>query len=109
MSAGSTVGAGSANASPARAIERVPGKPRAGRKRERRKGEPVRTYVASQPEADARDRGQLLDRLENLRNIVPVFAHELASARRQTAALRLENSRLLERIRELQRKHARRT
>lgn len=109
MSGGSTVGAGSASSSPARVIQRVPSKPRAGRRRERVKGEPIRRYVASQPEADADERNQLLDRLENLRTIVPVFARELASARPQTAAHRLEHSRLLERIRELQRKHARPT
>jgi hypothetical protein len=34
---------------------------------------------------------------------VPVFAEELASARRQAAGLRRENGRLLERIREMQR------
>ena len=45
----------------------------------------------------------VLDRLQNLRAIVPVFAQELASARRQAAELRRENNRLLQRIRELQR------
>lgn len=54
---------------------------------------------------ELRERGEreyLLDRLHNLRRIVPVFAEELASARRQSAALRVENRRLLERIRQLQ-------
>lgn len=49
------------------------------------------------------DREQLLDRLHNLRTIVPVFAQELASARRQAARLRLENDRLVEQVRQLQR------
>jgi hypothetical protein len=51
------------------------------------------------------DRDQLLDRLKSLRTIVPVFAQELASTRRQTAQLRLENGRLLEQVRQLQRQH----
>jgi hypothetical protein len=51
-----------------------------------------------------RDREHLQARLENLRTVVPVFAQELAVARRQAAALRLENRRLLERISELQRR-----
>jgi hypothetical protein len=116
MSAGSTASVESASARPARASQRIPRKKRAGpsserRNGERRKIEPIPTTVASRPDpdADAADRDHLLERLENLRTIVPVFAHELASARRQTAALRFENSRLLERIRELQRKHARPT
>ena len=55
------------------------------------------------PRVEASHRDALLDRLQHLRTIVPVFAQELASARRQTAALRLENRRLLQRIQELQR------
>lgn len=53
----------------------------------------------------ASDREQLLARLLNLRTIVPVFAKELASARRQAAGLRAENRRLLEQVRRLQRQH----
>ena len=49
------------------------------------------------------DRDHLLDRLHNLRMIVPVFAQELASARRQAAALRVENRKLRERVQQLQR------
>jgi hypothetical protein len=49
------------------------------------------------------DRDHLLDRLHNLRAIVPVFAQELASARRQAAALRIENRKLRERVQQLQR------
>ena len=53
------------------------------------------------------DRARLLARLQNLRTIVPVFAEELASARRQAARLRaarlrLENGRLVEQVRRLQ-------
>jgi hypothetical protein len=51
----------------------------------------------------ASERDYLLDRLQNLRAILPVFAQELASARRQTARLRLENASLTEQVRELQR------
>ena len=45
----------------------------------------------------------LLDRLHNLRVIVPVFAEELASARRQAACLRRENDLLIRQVQELQR------
>jgi hypothetical protein len=51
----------------------------------------------------ARDRDHLIDRLQHLRAIVPVFAQELASARRQAAQLRVENGRLLEEVCRLQR------
>lgn len=56
------------------------------------------------PERDAihADREQLLDRLHSLRSVLPVFAEELASARRQAARLRVENGRLLEQVCELQ-------
>ncbi len=47
------------------------------------------------------DRDHLLDRLAHLRGILPVFAQELASARRQAAALRVENRGLLEEVRRL--------
>jgi hypothetical protein len=53
--------------------------------------------------AHAIDRDHLLDRLHNLRMIVPVFAQELASARRQAATLRVENRKLRERVQQLQR------
>ena len=43
--------------------------------------------------------------LHNLRTILPVFAQELASARRQTVRLRADNARLLEQVRRLQRQH----
>jgi hypothetical protein len=55
------------------------------------------------PTADAVDRDHLLDRVQSLRTIVPVFAQELACARRQAAQLRVENRQLLEQVRQLQR------
>jgi hypothetical protein len=48
------------------------------------------------------EREHLLERLQNLRKILPVFATELASARRQAAQLRVENKRLVEHVRRLQ-------
>ncbi len=54
-------------------------------------------------ERDVRDRDHLINRLQHLRTIVPVFAQELASARRQAAQLRVENGRLLAEVRRLQR------
>jgi hypothetical protein len=68
----------------------------------------VATPAERGPEAasvePARDQAHLHERLENLRTIVPVFAREVAVARREVAALRLENERLLERIRDLHRR-----
>lgn len=52
------------------------------------------------------DREYLLNRLQSLRTIVPVFAKELASTRRQVAGLREENRGLVERLRQLERQHA---
>ncbi|HEV7941822.1 MAG TPA: hypothetical protein VGP17_03355 [Solirubrobacteraceae bacterium] len=49
------------------------------------------------------DRDQLLDRLQYLRGILSAFAQETASARRHAARLRVENRRLLEEVRRLQR------
>lgn len=51
----------------------------------------------------AREREHLLDRLQSLRAILPVFAQELASARRESARLRLQNRRLEGQVRQLQR------
>jgi predicted nuclease with TOPRIM domain len=53
----------------------------------------------------ARERAELLDRLQNLRAIVPVFAQELASERRQAARLRQENKSLTEQVRRLQKEY----
>jgi hypothetical protein len=52
------------------------------------------------------EREQLLDRLQQLRSILPVFAQELAGARRQAAALRLENRGLLAEVRRLRTQRA---
>jgi hypothetical protein len=51
-------------------------------------------------------RAEAIDRLEKLRSVVPVFAQELVSARRQSAQLRAENGWLLEQVRHLQRGRA---
>lgn len=57
--------------------------------------------------AEAIDREHLLNRLQHLRGILPIFAEELASARRQSAALRVENRGLLEEVRRLRRERER--
>ncbi|HXD53928.1 MAG TPA: hypothetical protein VN618_04165 [Solirubrobacteraceae bacterium] len=49
------------------------------------------------------ERDLLLDRLTNLRTILPVLAEELASSRRQLGQLRRENRRLRERLSHLER------
>src|SRR5580700_6571293 len=49
------------------------------------------------------DRDHLLKRLHHLRRILPVFAQELASSRRQAAALRVENHGLVDEVRRLRR------
>lgn len=49
----------------------------------------------------AREREQLIDKLQSLRRALPVLAQEMASARRQAAHLKLDNRRLSEQIREL--------
>jgi hypothetical protein len=59
--------------------------------------------VGLRPAGGAGDRDHLLDRLRHLRGILPVFAREPASARRRTAALRVENRGLLEEVRRLRR------
>lgn len=64
-------------------------------------GTPPGSSYPGQAEVIERDR--LLDRLAQLRKILPVFAEEMASARREAARLRAENSRLLEQVRQLQR------
>jgi hypothetical protein len=51
-------------------------------------------------------RAEAIDRLEQLRSVVPVFAQELVSARRQAAQLRAENGWLIEQVRQLQRGRA---
>ena len=49
------------------------------------------------------ERDQLLDHLQHLRTMLPAFAQEAASARRQAAQLRVENRRLLKEVHRLQR------
>jgi hypothetical protein len=51
----------------------------------------------------ASDRDHLLERLHHLRSILPVFAQELASSRRQAAALRVENRGLVDEVCRLRR------
>lgn len=48
------------------------------------------------------DQDQLFERLQNLRAILPVFATELADARRQAARLRVENRKLKEQLARVQ-------
>jgi len=55
---------------------------------------------------EASEREYLLERLRSLRAILPLLAEELAGARRQNAQLQLENGRLLEQMRELNRQRA---
>ncbi|HYM44628.1 MAG TPA: hypothetical protein VES65_00495 [Solirubrobacteraceae bacterium] len=64
-----------------------------------------RRPLLTAPDRGSLDREHLIDRLHQLRKLVPAFAEELAGARRQTAKLRLENRRLLDRVRRLQRQH----
>jgi hypothetical protein len=52
-------------------------------------------------DSDAGEREQMLDRLRNLRRVLPVLAQEMAAARRQAARLRTDNRRLSEQVREL--------
>lgn len=56
--------------------------------------------------AEAIDRDQLLDRLHQLRTILPVFAQELAGVRRVAARLRSDNQRLQDEVRRLRREQA---
>jgi hypothetical protein len=57
--------------------------------------------VAASPRTGS-DNTALVDRLEKLRLLVPVFAHEAVSARREAARLRSENLELKRRIAELE-------
>lgn len=50
---------------------------------------------------DAHEREQMLDRLSNLRKVLPALAQEMAAARRQAARLRSDNRRLAEQVRRL--------
>jgi phage shock protein A len=48
------------------------------------------------------DAAALLERLQKLRNLLPVFAQETAAARREAAQLRLQNTTLQTRLAELE-------
>jgi predicted nuclease with TOPRIM domain len=50
---------------------------------------------------EAHEREQMLDRLSNLRRVLPALAQEMAVARRQAARLRSDNRRLAEQVRRL--------
>jgi hypothetical protein len=54
------------------------------------------------PAGEAGERDELLDRLRNLRRVLPALAQEMAAARRQAANLRIDNRRLTDQVRELQ-------
>jgi hypothetical protein len=60
--------------------------------------------TGSRLRVETSDRDHLLERLQHLRGILPVFAQELASARRQAAALRVENRGLEEEVRLLRKR-----
>lgn len=51
--------------------------------------------------SEAWERDRLIDRLRSLRQVMPVLAQEMASARRQAARLSIDNRRLTEQVREL--------
>jgi hypothetical protein len=62
---------------------------------------PLNMSEATEHRIGASDRDHLLERLHHLRTILPVFAQELASSRRQAAALRVENRGLVDEVRRL--------
>jgi regulator of replication initiation timing len=53
--------------------------------------------------SEAIDRDALLDRLHQLRTVIPAFAQELADVRRTAARLRTDNRRLLAEVHRLRR------
>jgi hypothetical protein len=61
--------------------------------------------TTSSARSETIDRDQMLDRLQHLRTILPVFAQELATARRHAAQLRRDNTKLIEEVHRLQREH----
>jgi predicted nuclease with TOPRIM domain len=62
-----------------------------------------RHSTGARPQHEALDREELLDRLHQLRMILPAFAQELAGVRRVAAQLRRDNRRLLEEVQRLRR------
>lgn len=55
---------------------------------------------------EALDRDALLDRLHQLRTVLPAFAQELADVRRTAAKLRVDNRRLLQEVHRLQKERS---
>lgn len=62
----------------------------------------VRAGTADPHTTEALDRDALLDRLHQLRKVLPAFAQELADVRRAAAKLRVDNRRLLDEVHRLQ-------
>ena len=62
---------------------------------------PPTNFPVSPNSSEAIEREQLLDRLQNLRRVLPALAQEMASARRQAARLRSDNRKLIEQVRVL--------
>ncbi len=58
---------------------------------------------------EALDRDALLDRLHQLRAVLPAFAQELADVRRAAAKLRVDNRRLLAEVHRLQKERGERS
>ena len=56
---------------------------------------------ADPTEWEARNREQLPERLNKLCAILPIFARELAKARREAARLRVQNRQLIDEVEEL--------
>ncbi len=59
------------------------------------------TALATPAATDAGERDQLLERLSHLRSILPAFAEEMATARREAARLRVENRELTDEVQRL--------
>ncbi len=65
-------------------------------------GRPAGAGTTGARPTEALDRDALLDRLHQLRAVLPVFAQELADVRRAAAKLRVDNRRLLAEVHRLQ-------
>ncbi len=70
---------------------------------------PRRAAPRRKPTTDALDRDALLDRLHQLRAVLPVFAQEVADVRRAAAKLRVNNRRLLDEVHRLQKERGEKT
>jgi hypothetical protein len=62
----------------------------------------ARTHTTGARPTEALDRDALLERLHQLRAVLPAFAQELADVRRTAAKLRVDNRRLLAEVHRLQ-------